>query len=58
MYPLDPPNPSQPQSSAHCSISPYKAAEEEEVEEEAEAAEAEEEEEAEDHHPLNKLSNP
>jgi len=58
--PLDPPNPSQLQNSTHCSTSPYEAAEEEELEAEAEVAEAEgeEEEAAEEHHQLNKPSNP
>ena len=44
----------------HYSIWPYEAAEEEELEAEAEVAEAEgeEEEAAEEHHQLNKPSNP
>ncbi len=67
MHPLDPPSPSQPQSSMHYSTLPYEVVEEEEVEVEAEEeveeeAEEEVEEEAEEevgeHHWLNKLSNP
>jgi len=58
VYPLNPPNPSQPQNSAHYSTWLYEAAEEEEVEAEAEEEEEEAEEEAEEHHPHDKLSNP